>query len=55
MMGAHLKDLPQHKCQGCGKKATKELYNTRNAALGLYCARCGQRALIEHKHRVGER
>lgn len=52
---AHLKDLPQHKCQSCGKKATKELYNTKNAPLGRYCARCGQRALREHKARVGER
>lgn len=41
----HLRELPQRKCGSCGKKATVELYNSRNAPCGIYCKSCGNRAL----------
>lgn len=44
-MSAHLRDLPQPKCLTCHGRATVELYNTRNSALGTYCRRDGAKAL----------
>jgi hypothetical protein len=47
---AHLRDLP--KCR-CGKVATVELFNGRNASFGRFCAGCGRRALARLKRGEG--
>jgi hypothetical protein len=44
---AYLKDLPHFRCYHCQGKATVELFNHRNATLGAYCSRCGNKALGE--------
>ena len=43
---AYLRDIVM-KCQagGCAQKASVELINTRNAALGSYCRPCAKRLL----------
>jgi hypothetical protein len=44
---AHLIDV-RVRCDGCGRRdATHALYNSRNAPVGNYCARCKDRALEE--------
>ena len=39
----YLQLLPQ--CYTCGKPATRQLVNPVNAPSGVYCAKCGKRAL----------
>jgi hypothetical protein len=39
-MPAYLRPLHQT-CRDCTKEATHEAFNTSNAGLGFYCARCG--------------
>lgn len=36
----HLRELPKPRCQ-CGKPATVEAYNYRNAPCGHFCKKCG--------------
>jgi hypothetical protein len=38
---AYLKDISSYACQGCGGKATVELYNRYNALVARYCRKCG--------------
>lgn len=45
---AYLKDIWRPRCE-CGKLATVELFNFRNATHGYYCARCGKRALARQQ------
>ncbi len=40
---AHTRPLQNRVCQRCGKKATVEVYNARNAPCGYYCKTCGTR------------
>lgn len=56
-MPAHLRDIPTYRCQwrGCGKPATKRLFNTRNAPISEYCAKHAQQALADFKRSEGER
>ena len=42
----HLRSITQV-CQRCGEAATKELFNTYNAASGYFCGRCGDQVVNE--------
>ena len=58
-MGAHLRDIRVPKCMwrdglGCSKRATRALYNTRNAEINTYCSQHAPLALQEFKRQVGE-
>lgn len=46
-MPAHLRPLSP--CKVCGKPAAYELFNTRNAPLGVYCGRHAEPALAKYK------
>lgn len=39
---AYQTDIPQYRC-GCGKKATKRVFNRYNALVNQYCATCAKR------------
>lgn len=45
---ATLRPLPEPKC-GCGKRATHELFNSRNGSHGKFCGSCGRAALAKLK------
>ena len=51
-MSAHLRPVPMYKCErrGCPKRATQQLYSTRNAPMGRYCAPHAHLALIAFLH-----
>lgn len=49
----HLREILKPKCQ-CGKPATVELYNDRNAPCGKYCRSCGKRALARMRMVVND-
>lgn len=51
---AHLVKLDRT-CLLCPKRGSVELFNSRNASLGVYCATCGKRRLaeIERSERTG--
>lgn len=38
-------------CHRCGKPATQQLVNPVNAPSGVYCAKCGERALASVEKR----
>ena len=54
-MAAHLRLIRIRTCIRCGKRATKTLYNTRNAEISDYCKAHAQPALVEFKKMEGER
>ena len=43
---AYLLDTDR-RCTSCDKRATKELRNTRNEKMAVYCAACAKRALAK--------
>ena len=49
-MSAHLRPVPIYKCErgGCTKRATEQLYSTRNAPMGTYCAKHAKLALADY-------
>jgi len=56
-MGAHLREIRVPMCGWsgiCGKKATKTLYNTRNAEIDHYCSKHAAQALEAFKKVEGE-
>lgn len=38
-MPAYATRIPEHSCRQCGRRATYEVFNARNATCGFYCAR----------------
>ncbi len=54
-MAAHLRSIA-YECQFplCTRTAKVQLYNTRNAPMGVYCTAHGKQELAAHKKRVGE-
>jgi hypothetical protein len=44
-MAAHLRSLPDCHQSGCTRPAVKELRNTYNAPMGVYCAKHAPEAL----------
>ncbi len=48
-MTAYVEPIVQPKCSTCGRIATVELHNNRNARIGKFCGPCGARALKEQQ------
>jgi hypothetical protein len=57
LMPAHLRTIRIPACgwHNCTKKATRTLYNTRNAEINHYCGQHAAKALTEFKKDVGEK
>lgn len=50
---AYLRPLPR--CRDCGRPASEELCNDRNAPQGRYCTRHAKAALRRFEHEMEER
>jgi hypothetical protein len=50
---AHIRDIRKPRCW-CGKPATKEVYNRRNASIGEYCRRHAVEKCKEMNEREAE-
>jgi hypothetical protein len=51
---ANLRDLLLPTCRTCGKRATVELWGSRNEQLQPYCGPCGKRALAARNMKEDE-
>lgn len=41
-MPAYVRQIEKHKCEQCGKPATCQVFNTRNALIGWFCTPHGR-------------